>query len=106
MNKNEEVFYISHIVRDELPRVGLSMLYFYTKKGDKYYWGLDNNSFSEEDMKNLEEKKQVIRLTEPLEIKQGKRKGLWTDSEGNVYVADIEKPYSDNLNPLENIILK
>jgi hypothetical protein len=106
MNENKQPYYISHIARDELPTRGLAKLYFYTKKGDSYYWGTDNNSFSETQMKNLEDKKQVIKLPELLEIKPEERKTLWTDSDGSVYIADDTKPYSGKIIPLENIVLK
>lgn len=93
-------------MRDELPNNGLAKLYFYTKKGDKYYWGTDNNSFSEEQMKNLEDKKIVIKLQKLIEINPKERKTLWTDSKGIVYIANNTKPYSDKITPLEDIILK
>jgi len=105
MKKDKQTHYVTHIVRDELPKEGLSMLYFYTKRGNKYYWGTDNNSFDEEYIKNLENKKQVIKLLEPIEIKPESKKGLWIDYEGNIYTADINEPYSDELSPLENISL-
>ncbi len=103
---SNEYFFISHIVRDELPTRGLAKLYFYTKKQDKYYWGLDNNSFEEEYMKNLENKNQVIKLAKLLKVRKDARKTIWTDSYGKVYLADIKNPYSDKIGPLEDILVK
>lgn len=105
-NYSGEYFFISHIVRDELPTRGLAKLYFYTKKQDKYYWGLDNNSFQEEYMKDLEDKNQVIKLAKPLKVRKDGRKTIWADSDGNVYLADIKNPYSDKIGLLENIFFK
>jgi hypothetical protein len=107
MDENKQLIYVSHIIRDELPSQGLSKLYFYTMKGDKYYWGSDNNSFNEEYMRNIENKKQVIKLPRLIEIEKDGRKALWADSEGKVYIADKIHPFSEeSLNPLEGIILK
>jgi hypothetical protein len=107
MDENKQLFYVSHIVFCQLPNKDFSKLYFYTKKDDKYYKEFDNNSFDEEYMRKLEDTKRVIKLPRLLEIEEGKRKGLWVDSEGKVYIADIDNPFSEpGLGPLEGIILK
>ena len=101
-----ESFFISHIICDELPKRGLAKLYFYTKKENKYYWGLDNNYFDEKYIKNLEDKKQVIKLPKLLKVRKDGRKTLWADPDGKVYLADDTNPYSEKLNALEGILLK
>jgi hypothetical protein len=107
MSEDEKFFYVSHIVPRELPNNGFTKLSFYIKKGDKYYRVLDNTSLSEEDIKNLEDTKKVIKLPKLLQIEKEKRKGLWADSQGKVYIADIANPYcEEKLNALEDIILK
>lgn len=107
MNENKQLFYVSHIVFCNLPHKDFSKLSFYIKKDDKYYREFDNKSFDEEHMKNLEDTKRVIRLPRLLEIEEGKRKGLWADCEGKIYIADIDNPFSEpDLSPLEGIILK
>ena len=102
--EEENLFYVSHLIVNELPKEGLCKLYFYTKRENKYYFGTDNNSFSEKDMKILEDKRKIIKLSNLLEIpKTGKT--LWTDSDGKVYIADSKKPYSEKLNSIEGIVL-
>jgi hypothetical protein len=106
MEDKNGFFYVSHIVRDELPKKGLAKLYFYTKEDDKYYWGLDNNSFSEEEIKETQKVAQIIKLPRLIEVERWKKKTLWADSEGRVYIANITNPYSDKIGPLEGIFLK
>ena len=106
MEDYKKFFYVSHIIIDKLPEKGLQKLYFYTKKDGKYYWGLDNNSFSEEQMKETEKMNQLVKLPKLIEVERNNGKTLWTDSKGRVYVADVSKPCLNMAGLLEGIILK
>jgi len=95
---NNDDFFITHLIVDELPDKGLSRLYFYTATAvslnqGKYYWGTDNNSFDEENMKRLEDSGQIIKLPQPKKLER--QKCLWLDSEGRVFYANIKDPYED-----------
>ncbi len=97
----EEAYYIAYlIVPDEIPESGRDMLFFYTKKGDKYYWGTGNNSFSQEFMDNLESKKRVIKLPELIKLE--KETEVVLDETGKVYFGTT----AENLKCLEGIVLK
>ena len=96
----EEAYYIAYIIPDRVPESGMRTLFFYTKKGGKYYWGTGNNSFSQEFMDDLESKKRVIKLPELIKLEEGIE--LVLDKSGKIYLGKTAK----NLKCLEGIILK
>jgi len=106
MDKEHYIAYI--IIPEEIPKKGIDMLFFYTKKGEKYYWGTDNNSFSQEFVDDLESRNKIVKLPEL--IKLADEKSLWIDKFGKVYFereADIQN-YNlglKNLKCLEGITL-
>lgn len=107
----KEEYYIAYIIIPyEFPESGMDMLFFYTKKGDKYYWGTDNNSFNQEFMDDLENKKKIIKLPELIKLEEGTELGF--NKSGKIYLgktADMlnyESFGSKNLKCLEGIILK
>lgn len=96
--ETNNIFYITHIVPDELPIKGLRKLLFYTtpdpnENHKKYYWGKSVNSFDEAFMAKLEDKDEVLRLPTPVKVKNGF--GLWLNPEGKIVVADLKKPFGD-----------
>ena len=59
----EENYFIAYIIiPKEIPEKGIDMLFFYTKKGDEYYWGTGNNSFDQKFMDELESKYLLLPL--------------------------------------------
>ena len=106
----EETYFIAYIITPEkIPEKGIDMLFFYTKKGNEYYWGADNNSFNQKFMDELEGKNKIIKL--PKLIKLVDEKSLWVDEFGKIYFErekDILNSYSvnpKNLKCLEGITL-
>jgi len=92
----KKVFFITHLIVDELPTNGLNKLYFYTATAEslnqgKYYWGTDNNSFNEEYMSKLEASGRIIKLPKPIQLDP--QKSLWVDTKGIVFYADNVNPY-------------
>ena len=106
----EENYFIAYIIiPKEIPEKGIDMLFFYTKKGDEYYWGTGNNSFDQKFMDELESKNKIIKLPELIKLVD--KKSLWVDALGKVYfekiIGNIDDDYFklNNLKCLEGIIL-
>jgi hypothetical protein len=103
-NNETAEFYITHLVPDILPQIGLRKLLFFTttessyNKG-KYYWGLDlKNPFSEAKMKELERQEKAIKiLPRPVKVKKGE--GIWLNSDGKVCIGDLINPYLTKKDP-------
>ena len=65
---------ITHIVKQEPPKSGFRKVAFYTIDTDnlnssEYFLGTDNNPLDSEYIENLVLKKKIIRLINPVEIK-------------------------------------
>jgi hypothetical protein len=71
-------------------------LFFYTTKKSSethYYLGKGNNSFSEEQIKGMMRKNKILMLPNKIELKD--KKGLWLNSKGQVFYADLKAPHND-----------
>lgn len=95
---NKEYF-ITHLVPTELPvENSLRKILFYTTTREgmsekKYFWGTGNNSFSETDIRDKVNTGELIELPEAKKLEE--KKGLWLDSKGCVYYADLVSPNKD-----------
>lgn len=90
--------YITHLIIKGIPSSGMRKLFFYTIKGDiakseKYYIGTGNNSFSTEEMRKQIQSGKVVMLPQRIELED--KKGLWVNSDGKVFYADLKHPHKD-----------
>jgi hypothetical protein len=97
---NKENYYITHIiVPEELPKEGFDQLFYYTTKDKnlkdgKFYWGRGKNSFSEDFIKRLLDKKAIQKINPskyPLLIKESET--LFITSHGNIYKSGSFFPF-------------
>lgn len=86
---------IAYLVVDKLPSSGYCKLLFYTEKNGKYYWGTGNNSFSLGEMQEKESRGVILKLPKPKPLEE--KMGVWINSKGEVYYADL-------VNPLINLV--
>lgn len=61
---------ISYIQIDRVPINGVATLFFFTEKNGKIYWGTDNNSIDQEDIKRWILNKTIFKLKSPIFIKE------------------------------------
>ena len=91
--------FITHIRTDAgrgVPETGKKKLFFYTRVDsvpDEWYRGTDNNSISEEQMRDRCRRGTAFTL--PVEVELLPNKGLWFNKKGEVFYADLVKPNSD-----------
>src|ERR1039458_7509441 len=90
-------YYISHLVQDELPKAGLRKVFFYTTKDEnimeKFYWGRGHSAFSKDDINKKVARGVLILLPVPLKLEI--EFGIWIDSQGNVFYADLVDPFKN-----------
>ncbi|MEX2017401.1 MAG: hypothetical protein WD876_02925 [Candidatus Pacearchaeota archaeon] len=100
MGDSNEI-YITHYFNNIPPEFGLLDLDFLTATKeslpqDRYFMAHDFfESISSKEIKYDIQSGAIVKLPTPFLVLTRKKKALWMDCEGIVYVADSEKPYSD-----------
>jgi len=94
----------THIIKSEIPiKNKLKSLLFYIKRGDEYFRedGIIPQNQSLIDL--LEEKKQVIKLENPIKFKPGTK--AWVDNKGSMYTNNNLHSFKKPLEKIEEITL-
>ena len=93
---SETKYYITHLVKDELPVKGFKKLLFCTtntelmKKG-LFLFGKGTRTFDSKQIQNKVNEGEIIELPKPRLLETGR--GLWVDQDGNVFYGNITNPY-------------
>lgn len=87
--------YITHLIKDVLPKRGYKKLLFCTTNTDLmkkglYLFGTGIRTFNSESIQNKVNQGELIELPKVEELKDGY--GLWVDSEGYVYYGLLKNP--------------
>lgn len=100
MHKKE--YFITHIINEKTPSEGFKKVFFFTQISgftDKYFWGIDNNSYDQEYIDNLISKGKIFKIKTPIKLQDDTT--LFVDSQGNYFMGHYQG--GDKINVNKNI---
>ncbi|MDP2672879.1 MAG: hypothetical protein Q8O84_03650 [Nanoarchaeota archaeon] len=95
---------ITHIQPPERKLQGVDQLFFYTKTGERYSWGIDNNFFEKSQIDLWVKDKKLYELKEYIVLSEDKT--LWIDEKNIIYRGNAQDINSNQeIGKLEDLIL-
>ncbi len=96
-------YYITHIIKDDLPKKGFRKILFCTTntelyKKNMYLYGKGVKKLNQEFIDKQVDKGVLIEIPNRKELKDGY--GLWVDTKGKIYYANYNNPFEGKIEEL------